>query len=74
MNFDGFTDVFVVGGDGTLNYFINSYPDLKYQLQSLKGELEMKPPKCVSMIHGNENSGNHPIKYLLLGNLFQGNY
>jgi|SRR5690606_5619044 diacylglycerol kinase (ATP) len=24
---EGLTDVFVVGGDGTLNYFINKYPD-----------------------------------------------
>ncbi|MBC7851422.1 MAG: YegS/Rv2252/BmrU family lipid kinase [Chitinophagaceae bacterium] len=24
--FDGFTDIWIVGGDGTLNYFINHYP------------------------------------------------
>lgn len=30
--FDGFTDVWIVGGDGTLNYFVNSYPDLKLPL------------------------------------------
>lgn len=30
--FDGFTDIFIVGGDGTLNYFINKYPDIKLPL------------------------------------------
>ena len=31
-DFKGFTDVFIVGGDGTLNYFINHYPDIKLPL------------------------------------------
>ncbi len=30
--FDGFTDVFIVGGDGTLNYFVNLYPAIKLPL------------------------------------------
>jgi diacylglycerol kinase (ATP) len=25
-NFNGFTDIFIAGGDGTLNYFVNHYP------------------------------------------------
>jgi len=29
---DGYTDVFIVGGDGTLNYFINHYPGIKLPL------------------------------------------
>ena len=36
-NFDGFTDVWIVGGDGTLNYFINQYPDIKLPLMIFKG-------------------------------------
>jgi YegS/Rv2252/BmrU family lipid kinase len=35
--FAGFTDVFVVGGDGTLNYFINHYPGLFLPLTVFKG-------------------------------------
>jgi diacylglycerol kinase (ATP) len=35
--FDGFTDVFIVGGDGTLNYFINHYPEIKLPLVIFKG-------------------------------------
>lgn len=31
-HFDGFTDIFIVGGDGTLNYFINKYPGIKLPL------------------------------------------
>lgn len=31
-DFDGFTDVFIVGGDGTLNYFVNLYPAIKLPL------------------------------------------
>lgn len=31
-HFDGFTDVFIVGGDGTLNYFINKYPGIQLPL------------------------------------------
>jgi YegS/Rv2252/BmrU family lipid kinase len=36
-NFDGFTDVFIVGGDGTLNYFFNHYPHIKLPLVVFKG-------------------------------------
>jgi diacylglycerol kinase (ATP) len=36
-NFDGFTNVFIVGGDGTLNYFINQYPDLKIPIVIFNG-------------------------------------
>jgi YegS/Rv2252/BmrU family lipid kinase len=35
--FDGFTDIFIVGGDGTLNYFINQYPDIHLPLVLFKG-------------------------------------
>lgn len=35
--FDGFTDVFIVGGDGTLNYFVNQYPGIKLPLAVFKG-------------------------------------
>jgi diacylglycerol kinase family enzyme len=36
-NFEGFTDVFIVGGDGTLNYFFNHYPHIKLPLVIFKG-------------------------------------
>ena len=36
-DFDGFTDIFIVGGDGTLNYFINHYPEIKLPLVIFKG-------------------------------------
>ncbi|HVT84956.1 MAG TPA: YegS/Rv2252/BmrU family lipid kinase [Chitinophagaceae bacterium] len=36
-NFNGFTDVWIVGGDGTLNYFINQYPDIKTPLAIFNG-------------------------------------
>jgi YegS/Rv2252/BmrU family lipid kinase len=34
---NGFTDIFIVGGDGTLNYFINHYPDINIPLVIFKG-------------------------------------
>jgi YegS/Rv2252/BmrU family lipid kinase len=34
---DVFTQVWIVGGDGTLNYFINQYPDIKLSLSIFKG-------------------------------------
>lgn len=37
QNFNGFTDVFIVGGDGTLNYFINQYPNIKLPLVIFNG-------------------------------------
>ena len=36
-NFDGFTDIWIAGGDGTLNYFINRYPDIKLPLVIFNG-------------------------------------
>jgi diacylglycerol kinase (ATP) len=36
-NFDGFTDVFIAGGDGTINYFINQYPLLQLPLVLFSG-------------------------------------
>ncbi|MBI5371341.1 MAG: hypothetical protein HZA79_04855 [Sphingobacteriales bacterium] len=35
--FDAFTDLFLVGGDGTLNYFINHYPGNRLPLVIFKG-------------------------------------
>ncbi|MBD0332214.1 MAG: hypothetical protein ICV66_06125 [Chitinophagaceae bacterium] len=34
---DQFTDVWIVGGDGTLNYFINQYPEFKLPLSVFAG-------------------------------------
>jgi len=36
-DFDGFTNVFIAGGDGTLNYFINRYPEIKIPIVIFKG-------------------------------------
>lgn len=36
-HFEGFTDVFIAGGDGTLNYFINKYPHITVPLTIFKG-------------------------------------
>lgn len=36
-NFDGISDIFIVGGDGTFNYFINHYSDLKIPLTIFNG-------------------------------------
>lgn len=33
----GFTDAWIIGGDGTLNYFINHYPGIKLPLSLFKG-------------------------------------
>jgi YegS/Rv2252/BmrU family lipid kinase len=35
--FNGYTEVWIVGGDGTLNYFINKYPGLSLPLTIFKG-------------------------------------
>lgn len=37
LSFDGFTDAWIVGGDGTLNYFVNHYPDIKLPLVIFNG-------------------------------------
>jgi len=36
-DFSAFTDVWLVGGDGTLNYFINHYPGIELPLMIFKG-------------------------------------
>src|SRR5215813_11447887 len=36
-DFENFTDVWIIGGDGTLNYFVNRYPDIKLPLMIFKG-------------------------------------
>ncbi len=35
--FEGFTDVWIIGGDGTLNYFINHYSTISIPLALFKG-------------------------------------
>ena len=36
-SFEGFTDVWIIGGDGTMNYFINHYPSIDIPLAIFKG-------------------------------------
>jgi diacylglycerol kinase (ATP) len=36
-NFNSFTEVWIVGGDGTLNYFFNKYPGIKLPLAVFNG-------------------------------------
>jgi YegS/Rv2252/BmrU family lipid kinase len=36
-NFQDFTEVWIVGGDGTLNYFINRYPNIQLPLSIFPG-------------------------------------
>ncbi len=36
-SFDGFTAVWIVGGDGTINYFINQYPEIQLPLVLFMG-------------------------------------
>lgn len=36
-DFNGFTDAWIVGGDGTLNYFINHYPEIRLPLVIFNG-------------------------------------
>jgi len=36
-DFNDFTDIWIVGGDGTLNYFVNHYPDIKLPLVIFNG-------------------------------------
>lgn len=36
-NFEGFTDAWIIGGDGTINYFINKYPDINLPLSIFAG-------------------------------------
>ncbi len=37
FNFNSFTDVWIVGGDGTLNYFVNQHPDIRLPLVIFNG-------------------------------------
>jgi YegS/Rv2252/BmrU family lipid kinase len=37
VDFTGFTDIFIAGGDGTLNYFINHYPGIQLPLVIFNG-------------------------------------
>lgn len=37
MDFEGFTLVWIVGGDGTLNQFVNRYPDIAIPLGIFNG-------------------------------------
>jgi YegS/Rv2252/BmrU family lipid kinase len=37
LDFNDFTDVWIVGGDGTLNFFVNHYPDTKLPLVIFNG-------------------------------------
>ena len=36
-NFNSFTDVWIIGGDGTLNYFFNKYPGIRLPLVIFNG-------------------------------------
>ena len=36
-NFDSYTDVWIIGGDGTLNYFFNKYPGIRLPLVVFNG-------------------------------------
>ena len=35
--FEGFTEVWIVGGDGSMNYFLNAYPNINIPLVIFKG-------------------------------------
>lgn len=35
--FEGFSDIWIIGGDGTINYFINHYPECKLPIAFFKG-------------------------------------
>lgn len=37
MKIEGYTDIFLVGGDGTVNYFINHYPETTIPLVIFNG-------------------------------------
>ena len=36
-DFNSYSEVWIIGGDGTINYFINHYPDIKIPLALFKG-------------------------------------
>jgi diacylglycerol kinase (ATP) len=35
--FDGFTEVWIIGGDGTINWFINQYPSIQIPIAAFSG-------------------------------------
>lgn len=37
LSFEGCTDIWITGGDGTLNFFVNHYPDIQIPLVIFKG-------------------------------------
>ena len=37
QNFDGFDEIWVMGGDGTFNYFVNKYPDCSIPIGLFEG-------------------------------------
>lgn len=37
VDFNGYSEVWIIGGDGTLNYFINHYPDIQIPITIFKG-------------------------------------
>jgi YegS/Rv2252/BmrU family lipid kinase len=37
QNWEGITDAWIIGGDGTINWFINQYPDIKIPLSRFAG-------------------------------------
>jgi diacylglycerol kinase (ATP) len=37
QSFDGFTEVWIIGGDGTINWFINQYPSIQLPLALFAG-------------------------------------
>ena len=37
QSFDGFTEVWIIGGDGTINWFINQYSEIQLPLALFGG-------------------------------------
>ena len=37
LDFSAYTDIWIIGGDGTLNYFINKYPSINLPLALFRG-------------------------------------
>ncbi|MGB3006824.1 MAG: diacylglycerol kinase family protein [Chitinophagaceae bacterium] len=37
LSFEGYTDIWIIGGDGTMNYFVNHYPEIQIPLVIFKG-------------------------------------
>jgi diacylglycerol kinase (ATP) len=49
---EGFTDIFLIGGDGTVNYFINHYPEIEIPLAIFDGGTGND---LYWMLHGSKN-------------------